>query len=103
VAVDDDPARARAAAGRFVSEVVGRPGSPYALNLTRLGYAAADISAATDEVVDAIIPWGNPEQVMAGIRQHLDAGADHVRVGTIAPDFQAALESLERLGPALAR
>jgi probable F420-dependent oxidoreductase len=103
VAVDDDPDRARAAAGRFVSDVVGRPGSPYALNLTRLGYAAADISAATDEVVDAIIPWGNPEQVMAGIRQHLDAGADHVRVGTIAPDFQAALESLERLGPALAR
>jgi probable F420-dependent oxidoreductase len=103
VAVDDDPARARAAAGRFVSEVVGRPGSPYALNLTRLGYAAEDISAATDEVVDAIIGWGNPEQVMAGIRRHLDAGADHVRVGTIAPDFQAALESLERLGPALAR
>jgi len=71
VAVDDDPARARA--------------------------------AASDEVVDAIIPWGNPEQVMAGIRQHLDAGADHVRVGTIAPDFQGALESLERLAPALAR
>jgi probable F420-dependent oxidoreductase len=58
VAVDEDPDGARAAAGRFVSEVVGRPGSPYAPNLTRLGYAAENISAASDEVVDAIIPWG---------------------------------------------
>ncbi len=80
VAVDEDADRTRAAAGRFVSEVVGRPGSPYALDLTRLGYTAGDISAATDELVDAIVPWGNPEQVMAGIRKHLDAGADHVRV-----------------------
>jgi hypothetical protein len=40
---------------------------------------------------------------MAGIRKHLDAGADHVRVGTIAPDFQAGLESLERLAPEMAR
>jgi molybdenum cofactor biosynthesis enzyme MoaA len=86
-----------------VSEVVGRPGSPYAVNLTRLGYAAEDISAASDEVVDAIIAWGNPDQVMAGIRKHLDAGADHVRLGTIAPDFGTALDALEQLAPALAR
>ncbi len=72
MAVCDDPERARAA-GRFVSEVVGRRGSPYALNLTRLGYAAQDIGAACGEVVDAIIPRGNPEQVMTGIRRHLDA------------------------------
>jgi probable F420-dependent oxidoreductase len=102
-AVDEEPDRARAAARRFVSEVVGRPGSPYAANLTRLGYAAEDISAASDEVVDAIIAWGNPEQVMAGIRKHLDAGADHVRLGTIAPDFGTALDALEQLAPALMR
>lgn len=34
VAVDDDPARAQAAARQFVSQIVGRPGSPYAANLT---------------------------------------------------------------------
>jgi len=38
-AVDEDPDQARAAARRFVSQTVARPGSPYALNLTRLGYA----------------------------------------------------------------
>ena len=102
-AVDEDPARARAAARRFVSETVGRPGSPYAVNLTRLGYAAEEISAASDEVVDAIVAWGRPERILAGIRKHLDAGADHVRLSTIAPDFQAGLDALERLAPALTR
>jgi probable F420-dependent oxidoreductase len=101
VAVDEDPARAQAAARQFVSQVVGRPGSPYALNQTRLGYAGDEISAASDEVVDAIVPWGDPERVAAGIRQHLDAGADHVRLGTIAPGFQASLGALELLAPML--
>jgi probable F420-dependent oxidoreductase len=101
--VDEDLDRARAAARRFVSETVARPGSPYARNLTRLGYAEQDISAASDEVVDAIVPWGSPERIAAAVRTHLDAGADHVRLGVVAPDFQAGLGTLERLAPALAR
>ncbi|MGD0242337.1 MAG: LLM class flavin-dependent oxidoreductase [Streptosporangiaceae bacterium] len=100
-AVDEDPGRARTAARRFVSETVARPGSPYAANLTRLGYAAEDIAAASDEVVDAIVAWGDPERIAAGIRRHLDAGADHVRLGVIGPDFQAGLDVLVRLAPAL--
>jgi probable F420-dependent oxidoreductase len=100
-AVDEDPDRARAAARRFVSEVVARPGSPYALNLTRLGYAAEDVSAASDEVVDAVAAWGSPERIAAAVRRHLDVGADHVRLSVVAPDFQAGLGALERLAPAL--
>jgi hypothetical protein len=45
-----------------VSQTVARPGSPYALNLTRLGYAE-ETSAASEEVVDAIIVWGDPERI----------------------------------------
>ena len=101
-AVDADPDRARAAARRFVTETV-RPGSPYAANLTRLGYAEDDIGAASDEVVDAIVAWGSPERILGGIRRHLDAGADHVRVGTIAPDFQSGVAALEQLAPVLTR
>jgi probable F420-dependent oxidoreductase len=103
VAVDDDADRARAAARRFVSQVVARPGSPYAANLTRLGYAAEEISAASDGVVDAVTAWGNPERIAEAVRGHLDAGADHVRLGAIAPDFQAGLDALERLAPVFAR
>jgi alkanesulfonate monooxygenase SsuD/methylene tetrahydromethanopterin reductase-like flavin-dependent oxidoreductase (luciferase family) len=101
--VDEDQDRAWAAARRFVSETVARPGSPYAVNLTRLGYAAEEISTATDEVVDAITAWGNPDRVAAGLRKHLDAGADHVRLGTIAPDPQAGLDALDQLAPELTR
>jgi probable F420-dependent oxidoreductase len=99
--VDEDPAQARAAARRYVSQVLGRPGSPYAANLIRLGYTAEDLSAASDEVVDAIIAWGNPDRVAAEVQKHLDAGADHVRLGTTEPDFQASLTVLEQLAPAL--
>ena len=80
-----------------------RPGSPYAASLSRLGYAEEDISAASDKVVDAIVAWGRPEQVLAGVRGHLDAGADHVRLGTIAPDFESGLAALEQLAPVLTR
>jgi probable F420-dependent oxidoreductase len=93
-AVDEDEDRARAVARQYVSETVARPGSPYAVNLTRLGYAAEEISAPSDEVVDAITAWGNPERIAAGIQKHLDAGADHARLATIAPDLQAGLDAL---------
>ena len=54
-------------------------------------------------MVDAIVAWGSPERILAGIRRHLEAGADHVRVGTIAPDFQSGVAALERLAPVLTR
>jgi probable F420-dependent oxidoreductase len=101
-ALDDDQDRARATARRFVSETMP-PGSPYAANLTRLGYAEEDIRAVSDAVVDAIVAWGSPERVLDGIRRHLDAGADHVRVGTIAPDLESGIADLERLAPVLTR
>lgn len=101
--VDDDADRARATARQFVSETAGSPGSPYGRNLTRLGYSAADVSAASDEVVDAVTAWGSPDRIAATVRRHLDAGADHVRLGVAAPDFQAGLGMLERLAPALTR
>ena len=100
-AVHEDSERARAEARHYVSEVVARPGSPYALNLTRLGYSAEEISAASDRVVDAIVAWGDPAQVAAGVRRHLDAGADHVRLSATVGDFDGALAALERIAPAL--
>ena len=101
-AMDEDLDQARAAARRYVSQVLGRPGSPYAANLTRLGYPAEDVSAASDEVVNAVIAWGDPDRVAAEVQKHLDAGADHVRLGTTDPSFEASLSVLERLAPALA-
>jgi probable F420-dependent oxidoreductase len=65
-AFHEDPDQAHAEARRFVSEVVARPGSPYALNLTRLGYPADEISAASDRVVDAITLGATPGKSQPG-------------------------------------
>lgn len=100
-AVHADPSKARAAARRHVSEVLGNPGLPYAEHLVRLGYAAEDISAASDEVVDALVAWGDPGKVAAEVCRHLDAGADHVRLSTTEARIQAGLTMLEQLALAL--
>jgi probable F420-dependent oxidoreductase len=101
VAVDDDRERAKATAKQFMSATVGRPGSPYAANLARLGYSADELSTATDRAVDAVLGYGGPAAIAAKVREHLDAGADHVRLATIVPDFSTGIDQLERLAPAL--
>jgi len=100
-ALDDDRDQAKAAAGHFMSTVVGQPGSPYAANLARLGFSAEEVNAAPDRVVDAVLGYGGPAAIAAKAREYLDAGADHVRISTIVPDFANGIDQLERLAPAL--
>lgn len=92
VVVDDDPARARATAEAFTEGTVGRPGSPYAENLARLGYTG-------DDLVDAAVAYGTAADISAAIEQHLGAGADHVRISVVATDFATGIDQLEQLTP----
>ncbi len=101
VAYDEDRGQARDVARAFVSAVIGRPGSPYAVNLARLGYGAEELAGASDRVVDAVLGHGNRSDIAEKVQEHLDAGADHVRVATISSDFATGVDQLERLGPAL--
>ncbi len=101
VAYDEDRDQARAVARDFASAVIARPGSPYAVNLARLGYSAEELASASDRVVDAVLGHGNDSDIAAKVQEHLDAGADHVRVATITADFATGIDQLERLGPAL--
>jgi hypothetical protein len=101
VAVDDDRDRAKATAKQFMSATVGRPGSPYAVNLARLGYSAEEPSTPADRAVDAVVGYGGQTAIAAKVREHLDAGADHVRLATIVPDFATGIDQLEWLAPAL--
>ncbi|MBW3621552.1 MAG: TIGR03620 family F420-dependent LLM class oxidoreductase [Actinobacteria bacterium] len=50
----------------------------YRRNLERLGWDVADPTDVPDDLFDALIAWGDPEGVAARVREHLDAGADHV-------------------------
>jgi probable F420-dependent oxidoreductase len=87
VVLEADPERARA---------IGRPSvhKPYlglvnyTNNLRRLGWSDDDLSdSGSDALIDALVARGSGEQVAARLREHLDAGADHVCVQLLtAPD-----------------
>jgi probable F420-dependent oxidoreductase len=53
----------------------------YANNLRRLGWSDSDIAnEGSDRLIDAVIAWGDVDAIVARVRAHLDAGADHVCV-----------------------
>jgi probable F420-dependent oxidoreductase len=52
----------------------------YANNLRRLGWGEADIENASDKLVDAVVAIGDVDSIVRRVRDHLDAGADHVCV-----------------------
>jgi probable F420-dependent oxidoreductase len=51
----------------------------YANNLRRLGWGDADIAAdGSDRLIDAVVVSGDVDAIARRVRDHLDAGADHV-------------------------
>jgi probable F420-dependent oxidoreductase len=93
VVLTTDAERARA---------VGRKALDIYLNLAnylnswrRLGFGDDDLAKpGSDKLVDAVVAYGTPDQIAARLRQHLEAGADHVPVQVLA--------SPDKLVPALA-
>jgi probable F420-dependent oxidoreductase len=56
----------------------------YARNFLRLGFSEDDlVDGGSDALVDAIVAWGDAGAVLARVRAHLDAGADHVAIHVI--------------------
>jgi probable F420-dependent oxidoreductase len=80
VVVDDNQDRARALGRRRVQNpYLGL--SNYTANLRRLGFSDEDLAdGGSDGLVDALVAHGRADQVAARLREHLDAGADHVCV-----------------------
>ncbi len=80
VVLDTDPERARA---------IGRPrvANPYlglrnyVSNLRTLGWSDHDLAdGGSDKLIDALVLHGDADTVAAGLRAHLDAGADQVAI-----------------------
>jgi probable F420-dependent oxidoreductase len=83
VVIEPDPERARELARTFTTNYLALPN--YANNLRTLGYSEDDLTGGgSDRLVDAIVAWGDVDAVAARIRQHHDAGANHVCVQVIA-------------------
>jgi probable F420-dependent oxidoreductase len=91
VVLETDPARARQIAREAMRNYV--PGLPnYTNNLRRLGFTDDDFAGdLSDRLVDAVVAWGDVDAIRDRVREHHDAGADHVAIQVLPFD------DLERL------
>jgi probable F420-dependent oxidoreductase len=77
VVLEADPQRARALARGHLEFYLGLPN--YTNNWKRLGFGDDDLrDGGSDRLVDALVAWGDDATIAARVREHLDAGADHV-------------------------
>jgi hypothetical protein len=72
-------------------------------NLRRLGWDDEDLDGlGSDELVDAIVVWGDEAAIRARVDEHFAAGADHVCVQVLTGDLtELPMDHWRRLAPAL--
>ena len=99
VVLEDDPGVARSVARQHMKTYAALPN--YANNLIRLGYDAGDIESLADNVVDAVVAWGSIDDIHRRVKEHFDAGADHVCVQVLTEEPHQVSEGWRRLAPAL--
>jgi probable F420-dependent oxidoreductase len=79
VVLERDPEKARTIARQSMSIYLRAPN--YTNNLARLGFGEDDVAdGGSDRLVDAIVAWGDVDAILARVKAHHDAGADHVCV-----------------------
>lgn len=101
VLLEGDPSIARETGRRAVAWYLTLPN--YANNLRWLGFGDDDLAPQpSDRLVDALVAWGDEDAIRERVREHLDAGADHVCIQPIgSDDDELGLDQLRRLAPAL--
>jgi probable F420-dependent oxidoreductase len=102
VFVGTDPDEARRVARSYMG-IYLRLLDNYRQSLLWLGFEEADFANdGSDRLVEAIVAWGDVDAICARVREHLDAGADHVCIQPIAAEpGQVPLDQLRELAPAL--
>ncbi len=89
VVLVSDPGEARRIARATIGRLLRLPN--YAGNLRRLGFADEDFAdGGSDRLVDALVAWGDVEDVRRRVKEHLDAGADHVALQVLTAGSGAA-------------
>ena len=102
VLLETDPERARALARESSAFYLGA--TNYVESLRSLGFGDEHLAnGGSDELLDAIVAWGDEDAIVARVQAHLDAGADHVCIQPITSDpLDIGIDQLRRLAPALA-
>ena len=105
VVLEADPTRARAIARPSIDRYLNAPN--YTNNLLRLGFSADDFAnGGSDRLVDAIVAWGTPEQIIGRVKEHHAAGADHVCIQVLTEppsDLPTAMTGWRQLAALFAR
>lgn len=102
VLLESDPGRARRAARQTLARYMQLDN--YVRSWRQQGFGDELAGGGSDRFVDAIVAWGDERAIGARIRQHWDAGADHVCIQPLAPEGSRQTVDeriLEALAPAL--
>ncbi|GIF01119.1 LLM class F420-dependent oxidoreductase [Paractinoplanes rishiriensis] len=85
VVLGKDRSTAREIARRHLRRYLPLPS--YVRNLRRLGYTDDDLGhGGSDRLLDALIAWGDETAILQRIRQHHQAGADHLCLQVLDSD-----------------
>jgi probable F420-dependent oxidoreductase len=72
----------------------------YRNNWKRLGFSEEEVTRpGSDRLVDSVVAYGTPDEIAARLKQHLDAGADHVAVQVLTKDENLVSALAELAGP----
>jgi probable F420-dependent oxidoreductase len=83
--IDEDVERARATAREYAKFYLAL--SNYTNALLEHGYDQADIEGGgSDRLIDHVIPHGSAADIAAAVREHVEAGADHVALQSVGAD-----------------
>ena len=101
VVLETDPGRAREIARLHLQTYLGLPN--YSNNWKRQGFTDDDlVDGGSDRLVDALVAWGDAATIATRVKEHQDAGADHVCIQVLTSERRAFTpEQWRELAPAL--
>ena len=72
----------------------------YLNNWKRLGFTDEDVAKpGSDRLVDAVVAYGTVDAIAARLKEHIDAGADHVPVQVLTGPDKLVAAFAELAGP----
>ena len=96
--IDDDRTRATEIARHHMTRYLQLPN--YTNNLRRFGFDDTDIDGPSERLIDAIVVRGSIDDVVARVREHHDAGADHVCIQVLTADNEVPMQAWRDLADA---
>ena len=98
VVLTTDAAQARAVGRDHLG--VYLQGTNYTNSWKRLGFTDSDVAApGSDALIDALIAYGSTDAIVARLKEHLAAGADHVPVQVLTGPDKLIPALAELAGP----